>query len=107
MCQLRPIKGTVRKGPGITRAVAEKMLAGSAKEVAENLMIVDLIRHDLHSVVGDDVSVPQFCKVEEYETVWQLVSVIEGRLFAGTELDDGLDLGWEVLRQSLPPGEPL
>jgi para-aminobenzoate synthetase len=104
ICQLRPIKGTVRKAPGITRAVAEQALAGSTKEVAENLMIVDLIRHDLHSVVGDDVSVPQFCGVEEYETVWQLVSVIEGRLPVGTELDDGWDLGWEVLRQSLPPG---
>lgn len=104
VCQLRPIKGTVRKGPGITRAVAEQMLAGSIKEVAENLMIVDLIRHDLHGVVGDDVVVPQFCAVEEYETVWQLVSVIEGRLPTGTELDDGFDLGWDVLRQSLPPG---
>ena len=104
ICQLRPIKGTVRKTPGITRTVAEHALAGSVKEVAENLMIVDLIRHDLHGVVGDDVSVPQFCGVEEYETVWQLVSVIEGRLPRGTELDDSWDVGWEVLRQSLPPG---
>ncbi|TFY63134.1 hypothetical protein EVJ58_g3427 [Rhodofomes roseus] len=71
-CQLRPIKGTVRKAPGITRAVAEQALAGSVKEVAENLMIVDLIRHDLHGVVGEDVAVQQFCKVEEYKTVWQL-----------------------------------
>ena len=31
--QLRPIKGTVRKGPGITRAVAEDALIGSPKEV--------------------------------------------------------------------------
>ena len=33
--QLRPIKGTVRKGPGITRAVAEDALIGSPKEVGE------------------------------------------------------------------------
>lgn len=33
--QLRPIKGTVRKGPGITRAVAEEALNGSPKEVGE------------------------------------------------------------------------
>ncbi|KAI0095037.1 para-aminobenzoate synthase [Irpex rosettiformis] len=104
MCQLRPIKGTVRKGPGITRAVAEEALIGSVKEVAENLMIVDLIRHDLHSVVGDDVEVKQFCAVEEYETVWQLVSVIEGRLPQDAELDNGNNLGWQVLRHSLPPG---
>lgn len=109
--QLRPIKGTVRKGPGITRAVAEQALRGSVKEVAENLMIVDLIRHDLHSVVGEDVEVTQFCTVEEYKTVWQLVSVIQGRPVDGAdELDDQYAngaLGWELLRRSLPPGRIL
>ncbi|KAH0838045.1 ADC synthase [Lanmaoa asiatica] len=106
--QLRPIKGTVRKGPGITRAVAEQALRGSVKEVAENLMIVDLIRHDLHNVVGEDVEVTQFCAVEEYKTVWQLVSVIQGRPTDGAdELDSRYAngaLGWELLRRSLPPG---
>ena len=43
ICQLRPIKGAVRKAPGITLTIAEELLVGSAKEVAENLMIVDLI----------------------------------------------------------------
>jgi len=104
--QLRPIKGTVRKAPQITRAVAEQALLGSPKEVAENLMIVDLIRHDLYGVVGQNVVVKQFCQVEEYETVWQLVSVIEGSLgesiksFRGTEDQ----LGWQVLKKTLPPG---
>ncbi|KAJ7751322.1 ADC synthase [Mycena maculata] len=103
---LRPIKGTVRKGPGITRAVAEEALVGSTKEVAENLMIVDLIRHDLHAIVGEDVQVKQFCVVEEYETVWQLVSVIEGRLAPGIygASDPDSQLGWEMLKRSLPPG---
>lgn len=101
-CQLRPIKGTVRKGPDITRAVAEQALRGSSKEVAENLMIVDLIRHDLHGVVGQDVQVKQFCTVEEYQTVWQLVSVIEGK--PSQQIQPDMDFGWEVLRQSLPPG---
>ncbi|KAF7303310.1 hypothetical protein MKEN_01295100 [Mycena kentingensis (nom. inval.)] len=104
--QLRPIKGTVRKAPGITRAVAEELLAGSVKEVAENLMIVDLIRHDLHAVVGEDVQVKQFCTVEEYETVWQLVSVIEGRLDRESAQagDPDSQVGWEMLRRCLPPG---
>jgi para-aminobenzoate synthetase len=106
-CQLRPIKGTVRKAPGITREIAEELLAGSKKEVAENLMIVDLIRHDLHGVVGDDVLVKQFCCVEEYETVWQMVSVIEGgRSGPALDADSGM-LGWEVLKMSLPPGESV
>ncbi|KAG6814121.1 hypothetical protein H0H92_002116 [Tricholoma furcatifolium] len=103
-CQLRPIKGTVKKAEGITRAVAEELLAGSKKEVAENLMIVDLIRHDLHGVVGELVEVKQFCAVEEYETVWQLVSVIEGRLEDNSVANPHSQIGWEVLRQSLPPG---
>ncbi|TFK30912.1 para-aminobenzoic acid synthetase [Coprinopsis marcescibilis] len=102
VCQLRPIKGTIRKADGITRAVAEKALAGSPKEVAENLMIVDLIRHDLHGIVGDNVTVSQFCGVEEYETVWQLVSVIEGQADPSAPVDE--ELGWNVLKASLPPG---
>jgi para-aminobenzoate synthetase len=86
-------------------------LAGSRKEVAENLMIVDLIRHDLHGVVGDDVSIKQFCRVEEYETVWQMVSVIEGgRSVSESGSDDDRDtgiLGSDVLKRSLPPGESI
>lgn len=51
ICQFRPIKGTVKKSPDISRAQAEALLA-SEKERAENLMIVDLIRHDLHGIEG-------------------------------------------------------
>ncbi|KAB2579115.1 Aminodeoxychorismate synthase [Lasiodiplodia theobromae] len=79
-CQYRPIKGTVRKEAGVTRADAERVLS-SSKERAENLMIVDLVRHDLHGVVGaGNVRVSKLMGVEEYETVFQLVSVIEGDL---------------------------
>ncbi|PPQ67157.1 hypothetical protein CVT25_005758 [Psilocybe cyanescens] len=106
VCQLRPIKGTVHKAPHVTRAVAERALVGNPKEVAENLMIVDLIRHDLHGVVGEDVIVKQFCSLEEYETVWQLVSVIEGKLSDAAHSSHGAEdqLGWRVLKESLPPG---
>lgn len=65
-------------------------------------MIVDLIRHDLHGVLGEDVTVKQFCGVEEYETVWQLVSVIEGKL--PPSIHQPKDVGWDVLRRCLPPG---
>jgi para-aminobenzoate synthetase len=50
-CQFRPIKGTVKKTPTTTRAMAEEQLK-TPKEQAENLMIVDLIRHDLSGVPG-------------------------------------------------------
>lgn len=97
--QFRPIKGTVRKQDGVTRADAEAILS-SPKEQAENLMIADLIRHDLHGVVGPGkVSVAKLMSVEEYETVYQLVSVIEGQL-----PDDGSKTGLDALVASLPPG---
>lgn len=50
-CQFRPIKGTVKKTATTTRAMAEEQLK-TPKEQAENLMIVDLIRHDLSGVRG-------------------------------------------------------
>ena len=85
-CQFRPIKGTVRKArddvgsPDVTLAEATALLS-APKERAENLMIVDLIRHDLHGVVGSGrVTVPKLMVVEEYETLYQLVTVIEGEL---------------------------
>jgi para-aminobenzoate synthetase len=79
-CQFRPIKGTVKKAPGVTREHAEAVL-NSSKERAENLMITDLIRHDLHGVAGaGNVRVPKLMGIEEYSTVYQLVSVIEGNL---------------------------
>ncbi|KAH9832816.1 Anthranilate synthase component I, N terminal region [Teratosphaeria destructans] len=97
ICQFRPIKGTVKKTPDMTREKAEELL-NCEKERAENLMIVDLIRHDLHGVEGvKNVNVPKLMVVEEYETVYQLVSVIEGDLGASKSRI-------AALSQALPPG---
>ncbi|KAK4893258.1 para-aminobenzoate synthase, (PABA) [Elasticomyces elasticus] len=96
-CQFRPIKGTVKKEAGMTRKKAEDILS-SEKERAENLMIVDLIRHDLNGVEGVRVvCVPKLMQVEEYATVYQLVSVIEGQL-------DTTAPTTAALASSLPPG---
>jgi para-aminobenzoate synthetase len=98
-CQFRPIKGTVEKKNGLTRKEAEALL-NVDKERAENLMIVDLIRHDLHGVVGSgNVKVEKLMAVEEYQTVYQLVSVIEGQIQEGSR-----HTGIDVLAASLPPG---
>lgn len=94
-CQLRPIKGTVRKTPTTTFASASAQL-NTPKERAENLMIVDLIRHDLYRF-AESVKVEKLMVVEEYASVYQLVSVISGRLPEGTS-------GFDVLAKSLPPG---
>jgi para-aminobenzoate synthetase len=118
-CQFRPIKGTVKKTPGTTFEDASKIL-NSSKERAENLMITDLIRHDLHGVVGTvNVSVPKLMQIEEYATVYQLVSVIEGcGLQSGSISTTTINEkntpkgpttmppanGIDVLAASLPPG---
>ncbi|KAF5026613.1 hypothetical protein F66182_1286 [Fusarium sp. NRRL 66182] len=81
LCSMRPMKGTVRKSEAVsTLAQAEKILY-VPKEVAENLMIVDLVRHDLHGVCGvGQVTVPDLMKVEEYATVFQMITVVNGQL---------------------------
>ncbi|OIW29213.1 para-aminobenzoate synthase [Coniochaeta ligniaria NRRL 30616] len=106
--EFRPIKGTVRKSPTTTRRDAEAILH-SPKERAENLMIVDLIRHDLGGVVGArNVRVSQLMVMEEYETVYQLVSAIEGDLVAPLQTQGRVrgdkKTGMDVLKVSLPPG---
>lgn len=98
ICQFRPIKGTVKRQPEprrppLTLEEATALLS-IPKERAENLMIVDLIRHDLHGVVGSGrVNVPKLMVVEEYATLFQLVSVIEGSLIVNEndEEEDTLD----------------
>ena len=114
-CQFRPIKGTVKKTPEVDFAAASEIL-NSSKERAENLMIVDLIRHDLSGVIGTrSCTVPKLMQIEEYKTVYQLVSVIEGQIpgtsrekasvneTAGGELKASTR-GLDVLKASLPPG---
>lgn len=102
-CQFRPIKGTVKKSPSMARERAHEIL-NSSKERAENLMIVDLIRHDLSGVIGaSNTWVPQLMEVEEYQTVYQLVSVIEGELPPPDAQGRG-PRGLDVLKASLPPG---
>lgn len=61
-------------------------------------MIVDLIRHDLYQFT-DNVKVSQLMAVEEYKTVFQLVSVIQGIL----DKQRGFH-GIDILHRSLPPG---
>ncbi|KAI5791514.1 ADC synthase [Pyronema domesticum] len=104
--QLRPIKGTVKKTPDMTRQKAEAIL-NTPKERAENLMILDLIRHDLHRILGaGNVEVTQLMKVEEYKSVFQLVSVIEGTIQNDTAADAPTAplTGLDILSTSLPPG---
>lgn len=80
--EARPMKGTApRDADPVRDAELAEALRGSAKDQAENLMIVDLLRNDISRVaqVGS-VKVPELFAVEHYATVHQMVSRVVGQL---------------------------
>lgn len=95
----RPMKGTAPRGrfPAEDRELAEA-LRRSAKERAENLMIVDLLRNDLGVVAETgSVRVDSLFDVESYPTVHQMTSTVKARLRPGTGFA-------ELLRALFPCG---
>ncbi|MFN8016806.1 MAG: anthranilate synthase component I family protein [Acidimicrobiales bacterium] len=82
-----PIKGTAATPEGFL-----------AKDRAENVMIVDLVRNDLGRVCDwGSIHVPALCAVEEHPGLAHLVSTVEGRLRPGC--------GWaEAIEATFPPG---
>jgi para-aminobenzoate synthetase / 4-amino-4-deoxychorismate lyase len=84
-----PIKGTGRDPAA---------LAASAKDRAENVMIVDLVRNDLGRVcVPGTIHVPALAEPRPHTGVWHLVSEV-----AGTLRDDATDA--DLVRAAFPPG---
>jgi para-aminobenzoate synthetase component 1 len=82
-----PIKGTGRTAEDLT-----------AKDTAENIMIVDLVRNDLSRVsIPGTVRVPALLRIEEHPGLVHLVSEVEARLMPGTT--------WPALiNATFPPG---
>jgi para-aminobenzoate synthetase component 1 len=82
-----PIKGTAATPEGFL-----------AKDRAENVMIVDLVRNDLGRVCEHgSIGVPALLAVEAHPGLVHLVSTVEGRLRP--------DAGWpELLAATFPPG---
>lgn len=83
----RPIKGTAASAGGLL-----------TKDYAENVMIVDLVRHDLgHVCRAGTVEVDHLCRVEEHPGLVHLTSDVSGRLREGVT--------WrEVIEATFPPG---
>jgi para-aminobenzoate synthetase component I len=81
----RPIKGTRPRDTELTRdAQLAYELQTSAKELAELVMITDLLRNDLGKVCNfGSVQVPDLAKLEKFAQVQHLVSTVEGRLRKG------------------------
>jgi len=83
-----PMKGTApRTGDAATDRAAREAMAAGEKDRAENVMIVDLLRNDLARISEPgSVQVTELLGVEEYPTVFQLVSRLRARTLPGTDL---------------------
>jgi para-aminobenzoate synthetase component 1 len=97
--ETRPIKGT--RGRGATgeedRELAADLLA-SPKDDAELSMIVDLLRNDLGRICrAETVRVAEHKRLETYENVHHLVSIVTGALRTGTTPGD-------IIRATFPGG---
>ena len=97
--ETRPIKGTRPRGLGPEHdAALGRALSESAKDRAENLMIVDLLRNDLSRVCSPGtVRVPELFALERHPTVHHLVSTVVGTLAPGAGVVD-------LVRAAFPGG---
>ncbi|HPT50955.1 MAG TPA: aminodeoxychorismate synthase component I [Accumulibacter sp.] len=85
----QPMKGTAPRGrtPRADAARRDALLT-SAKERAENVMIVDLLRNDLGRLAqAGKVRVEALCAAEAYPTLWQMVSTVSAELPDATLAD--------------------
>ena len=77
-----PMKGTMKRGVNnVEDKRNSKSLKSSAKDKAENLMIVDLLRNDLGKICKyGSVQTEELFSVEKYESLFQMVSKVTGKL---------------------------
>ena len=96
---VQPMKGTAPRGRTTSEdsAIAE-WLVNDAKNRAENVMIVDLIRNDLGRICSfGSVRVEELFEVERYPSLWQMTSRISADLRPGVSYE-------EIFRALFPCG---
>lgn len=95
----QPIKGTSKRGT--TPEEDEQLkdtLQNDAKERAENIMIVDLVRNDLSKIANKGtVHVEELCGVYTFETVHQLISTV------ACEVDENKSFT-DIIKATFPMG---
>jgi len=97
--ETRPVKGTRPRGktPEEDEALANELL-NSSKDLAENIMIVDLERNDLGRICRfGTVKVTELAILEVFPTVFHLTSTVEGKLREGKNCID-------LLKATFPGG---
>lgn len=93
-----PIKGTAARGSSPEEDEAFRDELKSEKNEAENLMIVDLVRHDLSAVCDPgSIKVSKLFEIQTFGTVHQLISRVEGKVSAQNDPVD-------VIRACFPMG---
>ncbi len=95
----KPIKGTIERNSCAHEDLNQAdILKQSAKNRAENLMIVDLLRNDLGKVCKPgSIKVPKLFEIESYENIHHLVSTITGEIEPSNSAVD-------LLKQCFPGG---
>lgn len=95
----QPIKGTIGHAGGDTIPdLTIKQWQRNAKEVAENVMITDLVRNDLSKyALAGSVEVEELCGVYRFSHVWQMISTIRCQVAPGTP-------SIEIIKGAFPMG---
>lgn len=88
----QPIKGTAKRGTTLSDdEVMKHNLRHSEKEMAENVMIVDLVRNDLaRSCKTGTIKVEELFGVYSFPQVHQMISTITGTLRADVHCVDAI-----------------
>ncbi|MBN1898280.1 MAG: aminodeoxychorismate synthase component I [Spirochaetes bacterium] len=83
--RVKPMKGTMKRGMNCEEDDNNRLfLSQDKKNQSENLMIVDLLRNDLGKIsCFKTVQVKDLFQIEQFNTLFQMTSTIQSRLYPG------------------------